>query len=79
MDFLWLAILILALVFYFLPTIVADKRNVPHSGFILFCNIFFGWTLIGWLGVFIWAVVEQPSPPVVAKPSASPLPVRPSP
>ena len=40
---------------YFLPTILAVKRGhdvIP----ILLLNFFFGWTGIGWLIMFVWAI-----------------------
>jgi hypothetical protein len=41
---------------YFLPTIVAASRAKAHGGGGVFLvNLFFGWTLIGWLLAFVWA------------------------
>ena len=34
---------------YFAPTIVAVVRKVTNQGSITVINIFFGWTLIGWV------------------------------
>jgi hypothetical protein len=34
---------------YFAPTIVAVTRKVTNQGSITVINIFFGWTLIGWV------------------------------
>jgi len=44
---------------YFLPTIVAGlgkKRNVAG---IAVLNLFLAWTMIGWVGALVWAVVEK--------------------
>jgi hypothetical protein len=56
-----LAILLFA--FYFLPTIIAEKRKVPHSGTIFLINLFLGWTVLGWIAALVWGVVETPEEP----------------
>ena len=50
----------LGLMFYFLPAVIANKRNANHSGMILFINLVFGWTVLGWIAALIWAIVEAP-------------------
>ena len=47
---------ILGLALYGLPTIIAVSRGHPQVAPILVINIFFGWTLIGWVGSLAWAV-----------------------
>lgn len=44
-----LMITLIALLVYFLPTIVASNREVRNAGSVVVINIFFGWTLIGWV------------------------------
>lgn len=39
--------------FYFLPTIIAEDKNNKASIFVV--NLFFGWTLIGWVLCLAWA------------------------
>jgi uncharacterized membrane protein len=34
---------------YCFPTIVAGLRSHPSGGSVLVINLFFGWTLIGWV------------------------------
>jgi len=47
--------LIVATLLYFLPTVIALVRG-HLSGFAIFLlNLFFGWTLIGWLIALIWS------------------------
>ena len=42
---------------YFLPTIVAASRG--HGiALILVLNLFFGWTVIGWFIMLVWALVS---------------------
>ena len=44
---------------YFLPTIVAASRG--HGvALILLLNLFFGWTVIGWFIMLVWALVSCP-------------------
>lgn len=51
------AILLLVLLpLYLLPSIVAAARNKSNgTAGVVLLNIFLGWTLIGWVGAFIWA------------------------
>lgn len=65
-------ILLLLTIFaiYFLPSILAKKESPQWA--IFFVNLFFGWTLLGWLVALIWGlsysdqtrtttIVNQPS------------------
>jgi hypothetical protein len=45
---------------YILPTILAFGRDHAHRQALALVNILFGWTLIGWIGVFLWALLAQP-------------------
>jgi uncharacterized membrane protein len=47
--------LIVALLLYFLPTVVALSRGHLSALAIFFLNLFLGWTLIGWIIAFIWS------------------------
>jgi len=44
---------------YFLPSVVAAARNHRQNAPILALNFFLGWTLIGWVGALVWALVEE--------------------
>ncbi len=47
---------------YFLPTVLATRRG--HDVLpILLLNFLLGWTVIGWLVMFFWAVCSYPYPP----------------
>lgn len=46
---------IIGLIFYFLPAMIAFNNNHPRAKLIFVLNIFFGWTLIGWIVLLIWA------------------------
>lgn len=54
-----LALIVFALVFYFLPFIVALSRGHKNSVGILILNASFGWTFLGWIIALIWAVVSK--------------------
>ena len=54
MVVMWL-LMILAVAFYFMPTIVAGYRHHSSVFLILVLNIFISWTLLGWLLLLIWA------------------------
>src|SRR5215469_16430947 len=49
------ALIVMALIFYFLPTIVASKRQHTDKDAIFVINLFLGWTLIGWMIALAWA------------------------
>jgi Na+/H+-dicarboxylate symporter len=51
---------ILAIVFYFLPSVIAGIRSAKNGGWIFLVNLFLGWTVLGWFAALIWAVVEKP-------------------
>ena len=49
----------------FLPTVIANVRHHHNSAAIFLVNLFFGWTVVGWLIAFIWACTTvrlQPQP-----------------
>jgi uncharacterized membrane protein len=48
-------ILVAIVVLYLLPTLIAFGRQHPHRQEVTLVNILLGWTLIGWIGVFLWA------------------------
>jgi hypothetical protein len=46
---------------YFLPALLA--RSTHQRRRIFWLNLLLGWTILGWLGAFLWAIL---SPPVQA-------------
>ena len=44
---------------YFLPTIVAYARDHKNVGPIFLLNLVTGWTIVGWIGAMIWALMHQ--------------------
>ena len=52
-------ILLLIVLIYMLPTFIAFGREHPRRQDIAVVNILLGWTLIGWIGVFLWASLTR--------------------
>ena len=50
--------LLLFLCVYFAPTLIASKNKKANIIPIFILNLFFGWTLIGWVGALIWAYLK---------------------
>ena len=57
--------LLAIVVIYLLPTLIAFGREHPRRQDVAVANILLGWTLIGWIVVFLWAslahVEDQPT------------------
>jgi hypothetical protein len=43
---------------YFIPAMVAYKRNSVNKVSILILNLFLGWTFVGWVVALIWATLK---------------------
>jgi hypothetical protein len=73
--FVWAIVLTI----YFIPAMLATGRKATHASYIRVLNLLTGWTIIGWIAAFIWAVVDEqlPPKPVLQVQSPSPLPVVP--
>jgi len=58
---LFAGILILATAFliYWVPSLIARRRNHSNLFSIALVNLFFGWTLIGWFIALIWAATDN--------------------
>jgi len=44
-------------VFYFLPALIATKKR--QFGALFALNFLLGWTLIGWAGALVWALIKE--------------------
>lgn len=51
---------IVGLIIYFIPTIIAIKREHPNRVAIICLNVLLGWVIIGWVGALIWSVLAIP-------------------
>ena len=53
-------LMVLAIVvIYMLPTLIAFGREHPRRQDLAVVNILLGWTLIGWIAFFLWALLTQ--------------------
>lgn len=48
---------------YFLPGIVAFKKNRRQMAAIILLNFLAGWTIVGWVVAIVWAAVEDKPQP----------------
>jgi len=51
--------ILIALVIFFLPTVIAFVKNRKYRWVVLFVNVVAGFTLIGWFGALIWSIAED--------------------
>lgn len=56
-----LIVMVLMVMIYFLPVIIAMARKHRNLGPVLILNLFVGWTLIGWVVALVWACVNDVS------------------
>ena len=63
------AISVVFLTIYFLPSIIANIRKHSHKLAIFFLNLFAGATGIGWVVAFVWAFLDKPVVQVEGKPT----------
>jgi hypothetical protein len=71
-TFFVIVIVLLAISFYFLPSMIASIRHSEHGAGIFWVNFLFGWTVLGWFAALIWAVTERIEDRVITT-SHSPL------
>ena len=57
----WVLLIGLAVgvVIYFSPGFLAWALGISYLKRILLFNLLLGWTILGWMGVLIWAVLAQ--------------------
>lgn len=58
-----LVMFLLFLAILFIPTFVAYKRNLKRRLACLWVNILFGWTVIVWVPLLIWAMLTSATEP----------------
>ena len=62
-----IAFVVLPVVAYWVPSFVAVHRRVPAKSQVIVVNLFFGWTVIGWVVALVMALRALPAggtPPV---------------
>ena len=63
----WVCMLIFAVMAYFLPCLIASSRGVTYRTGIILVNLFFGWTVIGWIVTVVWASTAETEAQAKAK------------
>lgn len=48
---------LIGLVLYFIPTIIAFRRNHPNKWIIFLVNFILGATIIGWIAALVWSLL----------------------
>jgi len=76
-SFIGFLIVGLGIVAYFLPCIIAATRRHRKAILIFLVNLLFGWSVLGWIFVLVWALRGNVVPKAVAVPP--PLPATSSP
>lgn len=54
--FLMFAVMIIAVLLYFLPTVLGRNHRQFNAIFVL--NLLAGWTVVGWVGAMVWALTK---------------------
>jgi uncharacterized paraquat-inducible protein A len=55
----YLLLLILGLIVYFVPAIMAQQRRHPNFEAIAVLNLVAGWTVLGWVVALVWAHTKK--------------------
>jgi Superinfection immunity protein len=54
-----LILIIFLLLLYFWPAIIAKGRHHNNAMAIFFANLLLGWTALGWIAAFVWAMTAN--------------------
>jgi hypothetical protein len=67
-----LLLVVLAIMIYMLPTVVAMGRKHRNASAIAALNLLTGWTFLGWVASLVWAITSnvEPSQSACHKPSS---------
>lgn len=58
LGLLEIIIVIFAIVFFFLPSLIAYLRKHKNLLSIFMINLSLGWTLVGWVVSLVWSVMK---------------------
>lgn len=50
--------LIILLLLYFVPSVVAFVRHHHNQWAIFALNLFLGWSVLGWIGALVWSLTR---------------------
>ena len=65
--FIIMTLIILFIVLYFLPPIIAYHYKDKNTIWIFVLTLLFGWSTIGWILALLWAVVERDGSDLIEK------------
>jgi Superinfection immunity protein len=68
----------LAIVVYFIPVMIAVARRHRKVTSIFLVNLFFGWSILGWIFALVWALRANVPPEAVSMPSTLPTTTSPA-
>jgi len=51
--------IVVGLIVYFLPSIIAALRKKRNLAAIIILNILTGWTFIGWIAALVWSITND--------------------
>ena len=70
--------LIIVLLLYFIPSVVAFVRHHHNQWAIFALNLLLGWTVLGWIGALVWSLTRPAAQPqtvhVIHEPGQAPPP-----
>ena len=61
MAALVILLVILGIIFYLAPGIIAFKRKTKNAGMIILCNILLGWSGVLWIACLVFAFIDEPA------------------
>ncbi|MCD7785618.1 MAG: superinfection immunity protein [Oscillospiraceae bacterium] len=56
---LLLALLVALIALYFLPTILAVRKDHSSKTIIILINVFLGWSFLGWVAALVWSLDDK--------------------
>lgn len=74
--FFGVPLLLTAIAVYCLPAVIADRRDHPQRRALTLLNILAGWTVLGWVGALVWAVMPAAFSRPTAPPDSVPVEIR---
>lgn len=72
-------LLLIGVLLYFVPLVVASNRRHRQVLAIGVLNFFLGWTLIGWVIALVWACIVSDDHAVAREPVPETVPIKPAP
>jgi Superinfection immunity protein len=58
-NLLLIAALVVGLLVYFLPTVIANIRRHRERTAIFILNLLLGWSFVGWVAALVWSLTSH--------------------